>query len=112
MLLFDENLSYKLVSKLLHEFPHSQAVVRVKGLGEGASDEHVWKYAKENHLVLTTKDKDFVDYWKRFGPPPKIIKLNVGNCRINAIELLLKRNKDRIALFVAGNNGLLVLDGE
>ena len=112
MLLLDENLSYKLVSRLIHEFPDVQAVVKVIDLGEGASDERVWEYAKANNLVLTTKDKDFVNYWKRFGPPPKLIKLNIGNCRINALELLLKVNKDQIVRFVAGNDGLLVLEGE
>ena len=50
-------------------------------------------------------------YWKQFGPPPKVIKLNIGNCRIDAIELLLISNKDQIIQFVAGNNGLLVLEG-
>ena len=72
MLLLDENLSYKLVSRLMHEFSDVQAVVKVKYLGEGTSDERVWGYAKVNNLILITKDKDFVDYWKRFGPPPKI----------------------------------------
>ena len=112
MLLLDENLSYKLVSRLMHEFSDVQAVVKVKDLGEGTSDERVWGYAKVNNLILITKDKDFVDYWKRFGPPPKIIKLNIGNCRIKAIELLLKKNKDQIVQFAAGNDGLLVLEGD
>ncbi len=111
MLLLDENLSYKLVSRLIHEFPGTQAVAKSNNLGEGTGDERVWKYAKINSLVLVTKDKDFVDYWKRFGPPPKVIKLNIGNCRINAIELLLKSNKEEIIQFVAGNKGLLVLEG-
>ena len=112
MLLLDENLSHKLVSRLIHEFPDIQAVIKVVDLGEGASDTRVWEYAKSNSLVLVTKDKDFVNYWERFGPPPKLIKLNIGNCRINAIKLLLEANKDQIDRFMAGNDGLLVLEGE
>ena len=111
MLLLDENLSYKLVSRLIHEFPDIQAVIKVIDLGEGASDAQVWEYAKSNSLVLVTKDKDSVNYWERFGPAPKLIKLDIGNCRINAIELLLKANKDQIDRFMSGNDGLLVLKG-
>ena len=112
MLLLDENLSYKLVTRLVHEFPNTQAVAQVENLGVGTSDELVWKYAKTNSLALVTKDKDFVDYWKRFGPPPKVIKLEIGNCRIKAIELLLKSNKQQIIKFMAGSFGLLVLKGD
>ena len=77
----------------MHEFPNIQAVAKVQSLGEGTIDEKVWVYAKTNNLMLVTKDKDFVDYWERFGPPPKVIKLKIGNCRISAIESLLKNNK-------------------
>ena len=111
MLLLDENLSYKLVNKLVGDFPKTQAVVSVLSLGEGTEDQRVWDYAKTNSLALVTKDKDFVDYWKRFGPPPKVIKIEIGNCRISAIELLLKNNKEQIANFLANAEGLLVLDG-
>ena len=62
MLLLDENLSYKLVSRLSHEFPDIQAVIKVIDLGDGASDTRIWEYAKSNSLVLFTKDKDFVNY--------------------------------------------------
>ena len=109
MLLLDENLSYKLVARLVHEFPNTQAVNHIESLGEGSSDELIWQYAKTNSLVLVTKDKDFVDYWKRFGPPPKVIRLEIGNCRINKAEFLLKNNQDLIFEFIDGSDGLLVL---
>lgn len=111
MLLLDENLSYKLVARLIHEFPGIQAVAKVHSLGEGTVDEKVWDYAKTNNLMLVTKDKDFVDYWKRFGPPPKVIKLEIGNCRLSAIESLLKNNRDNITKFLSNSDGLLVLEG-
>ena len=96
----------------MHEFPNIQAVAKVQSLGEGTIDEKVWVYAKTNNLMLVTKDKDFVDYWERFGPPPKVIKLKIGNCRISAIESLLKNNKDKITKFLADSDGLLVLEGD
>jgi len=112
MLLIDENLSYKLVEKLIQHFPGTQAVVNINDLGEGADDQLIWKYAKENNLLLVTKDKDFVNYWKHYGPPPKVVKLNIGNCRLNKVELLLKNNKMEIVSFIGRDDGLLVLDDE
>lgn len=112
MLLLDENISYKLAVRISDEFPSTKATSQVGALGEGANDKSVWDYAKANKLVLVTKDKDFVEYWQRFGPPPKVVKLEIGNCRINAIELLLKRNKQIITLFAGSSDGLLILKAD
>lgn len=54
MLLLDENLSYKLVNKLIGDFPNTQAVVSVLSLGEGSEDQRVWEYVKTNNLALVT----------------------------------------------------------
>jgi predicted nuclease of predicted toxin-antitoxin system len=112
MLLIDENLSYKLVSRLNITFPGIKSVVNTDSLGEGSDDNLVWQYAKSNNLVVVTKDKDFVDYWKNYGPPPKVIKLNIGNCRLNKVELFLKENKKYILEFIASNDALLILNNQ
>lgn len=112
MLLIDENLSYKLAARLNSEFPGIEAVAKAAELGEGTPDTSVWEYAKTRNLVILTKDKDFVDYWKRFGPPPKILRLEIGNSRLNNIESLIKNNKNKIIHFINGtNDGLLLLRG-
>ncbi|MGI9282254.1 MAG: DUF5615 family PIN-like protein [Endozoicomonas sp.] len=108
MFLIDENLSYKLAARLEDDFMGIEAVSKVTSLGEGSSDEQVWKYAKNHQLAILTRDKDFVDYWSRLGPPPKVIHLIITNSRLSAIESLIKQNRILIHQFLSeNNNGLL-----
>ena len=55
-LLFDENLSYKLVRLLEDLFPNS---IHVRDIDlKAADDPLVWEYAKDNDLILVSKDAD------------------------------------------------------
>jgi len=70
-LLFDHNLSYRLVRALQREYPDSQHVREV-GLSE-ATDEAVWRHAAEQGLTIVTKDTDFHQRSFLFGHPPKVV---------------------------------------
>lgn len=96
-LLFDENLSPKLVTILSNDFPDSKHVHRV-GLGS-ESDDEVWEYAKANGFILVSKDSDFYDKSTSFGHPPKVIWIRRGNCPNRQIELLLRNKVDAIKSF-------------
>ena len=82
-LLFDQNLSYKLVRSFSNEFPGS-AHVRDLGLAS-AVDIEVWEYAKQFGFTIVSKDTDFSQRGFLFGPPPKVVwiqtwkLLNKGN---------------------------------
>ena len=56
-LLFDQNLSFRLVAKLQDVYPDSTHV-RMVGLSE-APDLEVWNYASSNGLTMVSKDDDF-----------------------------------------------------
>ncbi len=58
-LFLDENLSERLLPRLIERFPGSSHV-RLAGLG-GASDTAIWERAREQALLLVTKDEDFLD---------------------------------------------------
>jgi predicted nuclease of predicted toxin-antitoxin system len=96
-LLFDENLSPKLVDALDDVFPDSEHVDRV-GLG-GEIDNVVWEYAKDNCFILVSKDSDFYDKSAFFGHPPKVIWIRRGNCSNRQIQLLLRNKADAIKAF-------------
>jgi predicted nuclease of predicted toxin-antitoxin system len=96
-LLFDENLSPKLVSALSNKFPDSKHVDRI-GLGS-EPDSEVWEYAKTNGFILVSKDSDFHDKSTSFGHPPKVIWIRRGNCSNRQIELLLRNKVDIIKSF-------------
>ena len=87
-LLFDENLSPKMVEALADVFPDSAHVDRI-GLG-GGSDDDVWRYAKDNGFMLVSKDSDFYEKSILYGYPPKVIWIRRGNCTNRQIQLLLR----------------------
>jgi len=69
-LLFDQNLSHKLVSRLADIFPDSSHVREV-GL-KAAEDLVIWEYAR-NNLMIVSKDSDFHQRSFLYGFPPKVI---------------------------------------
>lgn len=96
-LLFDENLSPKMVMALADVFPDSAHVDRI-GLG-GGSDDDVWRYAKDNGYMIVSKDSDFYEKSILYGHPPKIILIKRGNCTNRQIQLILKNKATVIADF-------------
>jgi len=87
-LLFDQNLSHRLVGRLAVEFPDSQHV-RTFGL-ERAPDPKVWECAAANGFVLVSKDVDFQQRALLLGHPPKVVWVRLGNCSTDAVATLLR----------------------
>lgn len=76
-LLFDQNLSPRLVDLLSDIYPgstHVQAVAL-----DRASDEEVWNHARQNRLIIVTKDTDFHERSVLMGAPPKVVWVRRGN---------------------------------
>ncbi len=97
-LLFDQNISFRVVRKIIHEFPLATSVWDV-GLYE-EDDIPIWKYAKENDFTIVTQDNDFDNMYNLWGHPPKIIMIKTGNVsNVDLAKLLISR-KDRIERFV------------
>ncbi len=107
-LLFDENLSPKLTSRLSDLFPNS---LHVRDVGMKATiDPIVWDYAKDNNLMIVSKDSDMHDLSLVLGNPPKVIWLRLGNCSTLQVENILRREFNTIQLFYEDESlSLLVL---
>ncbi|MBK6903743.1 MAG: DUF5615 family PIN-like protein [Saprospirales bacterium] len=101
LLLFDQNLSYKLVERLSDLFPGSTHVKTV-GL-DMANDWVVWEFARSNGYSIVTQDGDFFDIALVNGAPSKIIWLRCGNTSSSNIESILRSNFDLIADFILGS---------
>ncbi|HEX5085273.1 MAG TPA: DUF5615 family PIN-like protein [Blastocatellia bacterium] len=75
-LLFDQNLSSKLVKSLADLFPDS---LHVKDLGMQQTDDRlIWERAKQDGLTIVSKDSDFYQKAVLFGHPPKVIWIKRG----------------------------------
>jgi predicted nuclease of predicted toxin-antitoxin system len=107
-LLFDQNLSPRLVNLLSGLYPNSAHVMTV-GL-DRALDKVIWDYALQNNYNIVTKDVDFSELSLLFGFPPKVIWIRRSNCSTKEIETILRQNYASIeALNTDPNTGILVL---
>jgi predicted nuclease of predicted toxin-antitoxin system len=98
-LLFDQNLSRRLVKLLAAEYPGSE---HVEGAGLlGADDLKVWLYAAAHGLMVVSKDSDFRHLALLHGPPPKVIWLRVGNGPTSVVETLLRARLADVQAFAA-----------
>jgi predicted nuclease of predicted toxin-antitoxin system len=98
-LLFDQNISFRIVQKIQTLFPNSKQV-RELGL-EGFSDDKIWKFAKENNYTIVTFDSDFFEISNLKGHPPKIIWLRTGNTTTKNIIEILQQKKEIIIDFIS-----------
>lgn len=96
-LLFDQNLSFKLVRKLADVFPESS---QAKLLGfDQATDSDLWEYARQNGFTLVTQDSDYNDRSALLGHPPKVLWLRCGNRPTDYVERLIRSHVDEIQRF-------------
>src|SRR5262245_34544478 len=87
-LLFDQNLSRRLVRLLAAEYPGAE---HVEGAGLlGADDLTVRRYAAGRGLMVVSKDSDFGHLALLHGPPPKVIWVRIGNGPTTAVAALLR----------------------
>lgn len=66
---------------------------------KSTDDPTVWEYARDNDLMIVSKDVDVHDLSLVFGNPPKVIWLRLGNCSTRQVDELLRRDFGVIKLF-------------
>ncbi len=107
-LLFDQNLSPRLATRLHDLFPDSSHVFRVNL--DQADDTEVWEYARQNGYMVVTKDADFSELSTLQGFPPKVIWLQTGNCTTGQVESLLRLHYAAIEQLIDSDSiGILLL---
>jgi predicted nuclease of predicted toxin-antitoxin system len=95
-LLFDHNLSPRLIDRLADIYPDSQHVFLIDL--DRSLDEVVWEYARANGHTIVTRDADFSELSVVRGFPPKVIWVRRGNCTTTDIEMILRTNSALIAM--------------
>jgi predicted nuclease of predicted toxin-antitoxin system len=93
-LLFDQNLSPRLVNRLSDLYPDSNHVYLL-GI-DRVPDKAVWEHGRREGFSIVTKDADFSDLCMLLGFPPKVIWIRRGNCKTSDIETLLRRHHSDI----------------
>jgi predicted nuclease of predicted toxin-antitoxin system len=93
-LLFDQNLSRKLVTRLADIFPNASHV-QFHGLAE-KTDTEIWEFAKLNDFCIVTQDADFAERSRLYGSPPKVVWLRCGNALTDQVETLMRSGQEAI----------------
>jgi len=106
-LLFDENLSRRLVVRLADLFPGSSHVL-LESLAENP-DASVWEYAKGQGFAIVTADADFYELSTTFGPPPKVIWLRGCDYPTAVAERLLRGQAIRVMEFLEDPDGAVLI---
>lgn len=107
-LLFDQNLSPRLVHRL-SDICAGSAHVSTLGL-DRATDREVWEYARDNGFIIVSRDTDFSEMSVVQGYPPKVVCIRRGNCSTGAIEDLLRRDVELLAELEQNHDlGILLL---
>ena len=96
-LLLDENLSDRIINRIIDLYPNSE---HVKSLALTNTDDSViWDYAKANDFVIVSKDADFHQRSLVYGHPPKFVYLRIGNSPTSKIIQILRENFNTIVQF-------------
>ena len=95
--LLDENLPNNLL------FSPSLPVKHVRELGQSLADKDIWTYAKENHLIIVTKDADFTERILISEPQPKVVHLRFGNIKRTEFHAHLAKIWPRIEELLNSN---------
>jgi predicted nuclease of predicted toxin-antitoxin system len=105
-ILFDQNISYRIISKIIVDYPHAK---QVKQLGiENYSDIEIWDYAKKNEYTIITFDSDFFDFANIKGHPPKIIWLRFGNANnLKVANKIIEHHQNIYELIHDPDKGLI-----
>lgn len=93
-LLFDQNLSRKLVNRLVDIFPESSHV-QFHNLAD-KTDTEIWEFAKLNGFCIVTQDADFPERSRLYGSPPKVVWLRCGNAPTREVENLIRSGAEAI----------------
>jgi predicted nuclease of predicted toxin-antitoxin system len=85
-LLFDANLSPKLVDRLSDLFQDSTHVFNTN-LARFIPDEIIWEYAPASEYAIVTADSDFCELAKKRGAPPKSSGLKTATTRPLSLKI-------------------------
>jgi predicted nuclease of predicted toxin-antitoxin system len=78
--------------------------IHQKDINDEASDEEIWNYAKENGLIIITKDKDFSLMQLVLGIPPKVIQVKFGNVKMKDFFKIINSCWKNVELLINENN--------
>ena len=107
-LLFDANLSRRIVPLLSDLFPGSSHISQIGLVGE-TPDATIWEYAKQNGFAIVRADADFLRFADQYGAPPQVVRLERMDYSTEVAADLIRRYAIAFAEFEKSAKPVLVL---
>lgn len=76
-----------------------------------ATDVEIFRRAKGERVVLMTKDDDFVNLLRQFGPPPSILLITCGNSSNERMRTILEAHLAKAMALIASGEALVEISG-
>ena len=93
-LLFDQNLSHKLVHRLREDYPDS---LHVRDIGLGSADDlTIVKFALAQGFTVVSKDADFLALRFVLGEHVRMVWIRLGNGSTDQVERALRGRRASI----------------
>ena len=105
-LLFDANLSPRLIEAVTTKYPGSK---HVQELDLKATDRQIWDFANKHNLVIVTNDSDFDTLAFLLAPPAKVIRVTLGNSSTATLTKLLNEEFQIVSDFISEPNETLLI---
>jgi predicted nuclease of predicted toxin-antitoxin system len=105
-LLLDQNLSRRLVDLLEPQFPGTRHVALL-GMAR-ATDLEIFDFAGRSGFAILSKDTDFHHLSFRYGAPPKVVWIRLGNASTAEIAACLLASAVRIRRFLSDDEATVM----
>ncbi|MFZ0592827.1 MAG: DUF5615 family PIN-like protein [Bryobacteraceae bacterium] len=107
-LLFDANISRRIVRMLEDLFPESSHV-SLAGFSGETPDRTIWEFAKRAQFAIVTADADFLRLAELHGAPPQIIRLERMDYSTEIAAGIIRRHAIAVAEFEKSTRSVLIL---
>ncbi|HLG88443.1 MAG TPA: DUF5615 family PIN-like protein [Alphaproteobacteria bacterium] len=74
-----------------------------------AADEHIWSFAREDGVVLITKDEDFAERWSQGDRNVPIVWIRIGNSSRHTLLRWFLPKLDQICAMIEQGETLIEL---
>jgi predicted nuclease of predicted toxin-antitoxin system len=106
MIWLDAHLSPRIAGWIRENLCCESIALRDLGLRD-ADDTDIFARAKEEDVIILTKDKDFAEMVIRFGSPPRVIWLRSGNTSELRLKELLTTHLPKALEFLEAGESLV-----
>lgn len=106
MIWLDAHLSPRMARWTQEHLGQKATALRDLGLRD-ADDTEIFTKAREQEVIVLTKDKDFAEMVVRLGSPPKVIWLRCGNTAEARLKDLLSAHLSEALEFLESGEDLV-----